>query len=155
MSSRAPFNVLVFPCRISDSRIVEFAVFRRSDEGWWQGIAGGGEGTESPLAAAQRETLEEAGIPKESQFLVLDTCNSIPATSFSGHLWGQEVIVIPEYTFGVKFDGAIRLSDEHLEYKWLTLEETYETLLWHTNKIAVWELAVRVARLYHFVLTAP
>ena len=57
------------------------------------------------------------------------------------------MIVIPEYTFGVKFNGAIRLSDEHIEHKCLTLEETYETLLWHTNKIVVWELAVRVARL--------
>src|SRR5437868_2175553 len=60
---RAPFQVLVILFRRTASRDVEYAVFRRSDDGAWQGIAGGGEDDETALEAARRETFEEGGIP--------------------------------------------------------------------------------------------
>ena len=148
MNSRAPFNILVFPFRITAEGALEFAVFRRTDHGWWQGVAGGGEGEESPLSAARRESFEEASIPEESSYVVLDTRNSIPATSFSGHRWSPEVIVIPEYAFGVRFDGGdIHLSHEHSEVRWLGIEEAYETLRFESNRVALWELAVRISSL--------
>lgn len=54
---RAPFQVLVYPYRRLEGGLVNYALFRRSDAGWWQGIAGGGEGRESPEEAARREAF--------------------------------------------------------------------------------------------------
>ena len=62
--ARAPFEVLVYPYRgLPDGRFV-YALFRRADAGFWQGIAGGGEDGETPLEAVRREAYEEAGIPE-------------------------------------------------------------------------------------------
>lgn len=41
--ARAPFQVLVIPHRIHMHNQLEFALLKRADEGFWQGIAGGGE----------------------------------------------------------------------------------------------------------------
>jgi hypothetical protein len=55
---RAPFNVLVYPYhRLPDGEL-KYALFKRSDEGWWQAMAGGGEGKETPQQAAKREALK-------------------------------------------------------------------------------------------------
>lgn len=50
---RAPFQVLVFPYRKNLLDQFEFALLLRADEGFWQGIAGGGEDSETPLEAAK------------------------------------------------------------------------------------------------------
>ncbi|MCQ6568992.1 NUDIX pyrophosphatase, partial [Bacillus mycoides] len=39
---RAPYQVLIFPYIKTDDSI-QYAIFNRSDYGYWQGIAGGGE----------------------------------------------------------------------------------------------------------------
>ena len=59
--TRAPFQVLIYPYRRIHEDGFEYAVFKRADEGFWQGISGGGEDGESPLEAARREAFEEAG----------------------------------------------------------------------------------------------
>jgi len=41
---RLPFQILVFPYRISDAkRKIEYTLFKRKDLNFWQGIAGGVE----------------------------------------------------------------------------------------------------------------
>lgn len=140
--TRAPFNVLVFPyIKISDYKF-EYALLKRSDAGFWHAVAGGGEDTETPIEAAKRETFEETGIPMSSPFLQLDTVTSIPVTEFSlSHIWGENVYVIPQYSFGVSVNNRdIVLSHEHTEYKWLNYKQAYEILEFKANKIALWEL---------------
>ena len=39
--TRSPFQVLVFPYRFPPGGGVEYAVFKRADLGFWQGISGG------------------------------------------------------------------------------------------------------------------
>src|SRR5690349_7556190 len=100
--ARAPFQVLVFPYRHMDGGDIHYALFRRSDLDYWQGIAGGGEDDETPLETARREAGEEAGIPAEHHYLSLETTNSISVDNFTGHeVWGDSLYVIPEYSFGV------------------------------------------------------
>ena len=100
---RAPFQVLVYPYRRIDDDRYEYALFRRADEGWWQAISGGGEDDETPLEAAKREAYEEAGIAAHADFLQLDTGDSVPARGFGdSYLWGDEVYVIPKYSFAVR-----------------------------------------------------
>jgi dATP pyrophosphohydrolase len=102
MVARAPFQILVFPFRKTESGAFEFAVFQRSDTGWWQGIAGGGDEGESPFEAARREALEEAAIPPSLPFYPLQTTNSIPVSYFAARsLWPVGSYVIPEHAFGI------------------------------------------------------
>ena len=120
----------------------EFGLFKRADDGNWQGIAGGGEDRETPLQAAIRETQEESGIPPIATFVRLDTVSSVPVTCFTdSHLWGEDVYVIPEYAFEVHADGQeIRLSPEHSTFGWFSFTEAEQKLRYDGNRTALWEL---------------
>ena len=144
--ARAPFQVLVYPYRKIRDDGFEYALLKRSDAGYWQAIAGGGENNETSLEAAQREAYEEAGIPANSDFLQLDTVESVPVIEFTdSYLWGDDVYVIPQYCFGVLVkDSQIMLSREHTEYAWLTYEQAYHLVKYDGNKTALWELDKRL-----------
>jgi dATP pyrophosphohydrolase len=124
----------------------EFALLLRADEGFWQGIAGGGEDNETPLEAAKRETLEEAGIGSSAKFLRLDTMESVPVTTLKDSpLWGEDVYVVPQYCFGV--DGSdleIMISHEHSAFGWFTYDQAIQLLKFDGNKTALWELNQRL-----------
>lgn len=142
---RAPFQVLVFPFRREGNGFV-YALFRREDAGYWQGVAGGGEAGESPLEAARREALEEAGVRDDAEFMALDARATMPVVAVTGEFtWGPAVLVIPEYTFGANVDGEdFRLSDEHTEYGWFGFEEACKAVRWDSNRTALWELDHRL-----------
>jgi len=125
-----------------------YDAFKRTDGGYWQFIAGGGEVDETPLEAARREALEEAGILPDSRYILLDSRSTIPVVDVTGEFtWGNDVFVIPEYAFGVKVDHSIlNLSKEHTEYKWVGYEEAMAMLKWDSNKNALWELNTRLAQ---------
>lgn len=125
---------------------MRYAVFRRSDAGrCWQGIAGGGEIGETPLAAAKREAWEEAGIGPESAYVALDSLATIPVIHFAPFRDREDMFVIPEYSFGVEVVAdAFRLSGEHGEYAWLPYPEAEAALRWDSNKNALWELDRRL-----------
>jgi len=144
--ARAPFQVLVLPYQISQNqKSISYALFRRSDAGYWQGIAGGGEEGETALEAARREAAEEAGIGMADHFLPLDTKSSIPVENVCGFLWGNDVWTIPEYSFGVFTKGsALRLSNEHSECVWVPLNDALALLHWQSNKDALQELDRRL-----------
>jgi dATP pyrophosphohydrolase len=144
--ARAPFQVLVYPYRKNSNEQIEYALMKRSNEGFWQGIAGGGEYNEKPLEAAKRETYEESGIPTTSEFIQLDTIEPVPVIEFkNSHLWGDNVYVIPQYCFGVTSqDIQIVISHEHTEYKWLSYEDAYQLIKFDGNKTALWELDKRL-----------
>lgn len=147
--SRAPFQVLVLPYRITPGNAVFYALFKRepSTGGYWQGIAGGGEDGEAPLEAAKRETHEEAGIDPRHEYIKLDSYATVPVANVCGFRWGDDVLVIPEYCFGVKVsEEQLHLSYEHTEYRWLSYDRAMEILHWDSNKGALWELNFRVRR---------
>ncbi len=126
--SRVPFQVLVLPFRRCSRERIEYAVFKKSDGGYWQFIAGGGEDDETPLEAARREALEEAGILPDSRYLHLDSTSTVPVVGVTGEFtWGNNVFVIHEYTFGVEVvHSVLNLSKEHTEYKWVGYERGYD-----------------------------
>ena len=145
--ARAPFNTLVLPYRLRGGRY-EFAVLHRSRPTMWQFIAGGGEDAETPLMAAQREAKEEGGIMETGRWIHLDSRASIPRDAFPRATWPDSVLVVPEYCFAVDVDVAVlRLSPEHDQYDWLEYEEARERLTWDSNRVALWELRERLARL--------
>jgi len=140
---RAPFQILVIPFRRT-ATVPEFAVLKRSDAGYWQFVAGGGEDDETPVQAAQRETREEIGIPGE--LMRLDSFSTVPKECFAAaDSWGEEIYVIPEHYFAVNAgDNDISLSHEHTEFRWAPFEEASDLLKWDSNRNALWELNERL-----------
>jgi dATP pyrophosphohydrolase len=143
--TRAPFQVLVLPFRRSGPA-VKYALFRRTDAGYWQGIAGGGESGETPPMAARRETFEESGILPTAALYELSMRSHVPVTEFEARAyWPRDLYVIPEYAFAVEAEtSSLILSDEHMSAEWLSEEEAIARLHWQTNKVALWELAQRI-----------
>jgi len=147
--TRAPFQVLVLPFRITEPGEIRYALLRReaSTGGYWQGVAGGGEDHEAPLEAARREAYEEAGIDPESGYIALEAMSMIPVVEVAGFLWGDDVLVIPNHCFGVRMRSSeIKLSEEHTEYRWFPYTEARASLHWEGNRIALWELNHRLRR---------
>jgi dATP pyrophosphohydrolase len=144
---RAPFQVLVIPFRRRETG-VKFAVLRRSDAGWWQFVAGGGEGEESPAEAAMRETREEIGAHAPDRLMMLDSKATVPKDCFAAAAsWGPDVYVIPEHCFAVDVgDRALALSSEHTELRWTSYEKATALLKWDSNRTALWELNERLKR---------
>ena len=98
-STISSINISLY--KIDDS--IQYAIFNRSDYGYWQGIAGGGEDGEIPIESAKREAFEEAGITRECSYIQLDSVSSLPVEDVvGGFLWGDDVYVIKEFSFGVK-----------------------------------------------------
>lgn len=145
--ARTKYQVLVIPYCIKDNE-ARFCVFRRSDMGIWQFIAGGGESEDASITeSAKREAFEEAGIPMSYDYFKLDTCSSIPANCFKNAevLWGKECFVIPEYAFAVKLENeSLSLSREHTEYNWVTYDAAAAMLKYDSNRTALWELNRRI-----------
>lgn len=139
--SRAPFQVLVFLRRHRDGQD-EVLLLKRADLGVWQGVAGGGEGEETPVVAAVRETLEETGVLL-SEVVDLDSIEMLSVIDVAGYYrWGEETTTIPEYAFyaDVAPDVLIRMSDEHAEYRWCDLGQALKLLEWDSNKKAIRKL---------------
>lgn len=141
---RAPFQVLVIPYYRNKENI-KYCIFKRSDLKIWQGIAGGGEDNESPIECAKRETFEEAEISPTNRFIELDSKTSIPVEAISGFIWGKNILVIPEHSFGVEVKNKkIALKKEHTQSIWLNYKDALNKLKWDSNKTALWELNYRL-----------
>ena len=139
----------MFLYRFLSNGDIEYAIFKRADSvvDFWQGIAGGGEEAETPLEAAKREAYEEGGVSPDSSYIVLDSVATIPVEGVTGFLWGEDVLVIPEHCFGVEVkDQVLRLSHEHLEFRWVGYDSAVNLLKYDSNKNALWELNLRLRR---------
>jgi len=142
--ARAKYQVLVIPYCVSEKGR-SYCIFKRSDAAdCWQFIAGGGEEEDLlPMISAQREALEEAGIPVNSHFLQLETTCSISTEHFpKARLhWGEHCLVIPEYSFAVALGHqTLNLSHEHTAYMWVDYKTAMQKLRFDSNKVALWEL---------------
>lgn len=145
--ARSPYNIHILLHRTGKDGNREYAIFRRSDDSKWQGICGGGEDGETILESALREGYEEAGLPKSTILHRLDCISYIPSNVFkASEIWGDKVVVVPMYFFGGYYDGEIRLSHEHSEFKWCSFDEAMNLMYWHDQKNALWELNERLER---------
>ena len=142
---RAPFQILAIPYRMVGGTPI-YCAFHRSDCDEWQFIAGGGEGNETPVAAAEREVLEEGGV-RSDVWIELKSLSYLPVTVISEKCrrhWSKDTYVIPEYTFGFECCDDIKLSREHTEFVWLTYDEAMKKLKWDSNRTALYELNCRL-----------
>lgn len=142
---RQPYQILVFPF-VKEEENYYYALFQRRDLKVWQGLAGGGEEGETLLTAAKREAYEEALIDKSSKYFRLSSLATIPAENIGGFKWGQNIIMIPEFCFGVEVDSKemVKTGNEHLKHEWFPFKEAMKKLKWDSNKSALWELNYRL-----------
>lgn len=145
---RAPIQVVVIPFRMVGGADPEYAVFRRSDDGNWQPIAGGAEDHESPARAARREAHEEAGLPLGTRLYQLQSMDTVAVTHFRARgAWPSDLYVVPQLTFGVNASGLeITTSQEHTEHAWVGYAEAAARLAYQSNQAALWELHERLKR---------
>lgn len=143
---RAQFQVLVIPFFRRPDGSVLYCLLRRADRGYWQWIAGGGEGSETPSEAARRESLEETGIA--GPLFALTMKAYVPVDAFADYTsWPSDLYVIPEYAFAVQAPTLeVSLSHEHTETRWAPYQEATGLLHWQSNQTALWELARRIER---------
>lgn len=142
---RAPFQVLAIPYRKGTP--IQFCVLHRSDHDQWQFVAGGGENAEKPVEAAVREIYEETGI-KADNITTLLSMAYVPVNVISEHhrkYWAKDIYVLPEYHFAFECISDIKLSNEHLDYDWLSYNEAMSRLTWDSNKTALYELNCRLS----------
>jgi dATP pyrophosphohydrolase len=142
---RQPVQVLVIPFRQVDGAI-EYCLMKRSDANYWQFVAGGAEGDETPLEAARREAHEEAGLPLDAEVIALDSMCCVPANIFRDwKQWPEGTYVVKEFAFAVRVVGAeIELSGEHTESQWVSFDEAMKMVKWDSNRTALWEISDRL-----------
>ena len=123
-------------------RVVDCYVYRRTDDGilfllmkrnlnkiyehLWQGVAGKIEEGETSFEAAIRELKEETGLSPVNMF-VADHVSKF----YEVH--GDRINLVP--VFGIEVDSEIiNLSEEHISYKWVDINEALNTLVWNGQK---------------------
>ena len=123
-------------------RVVDCYVYRRTDNGivfllmkrnlnkiyehLWQGVAGKIEEGETSSEAAIRELNEETGLSPLNMF-VADHVSKF----YEVH--GDRINLVP--VFGIEVDSEIiNLSEEHISYKWVDINEALNTLVWNGQK---------------------
>ena len=92
----------------------------------WQGVAGKIEEGETSSEAAIRELEEETGLSPINMF-VADHVSKF----YEAH--GDRINLVP--VFGIEVDSEnIILSEEHISYKWVNINEALDTLVWNGQK---------------------
>ena len=123
-------------------RVVDAYVYRKTENGLkflilkrastklyehlWQGVAGKIEAGETAPQAAIRELDEETGLKPRHMFIADHISRFYEAHD-------DRINLVP--VFGIEVDSDdVTLSEEHCDYKWVTLDEALEHLVWRGQK---------------------
>ena len=88
------------------------AATKDAGPGLWEAISGRVEIDEEPVDAAAREVLEESGLVVE--------LDPRPITAYAATRIGEPMVVIVYVADHVS--GEVRMSDEHDDHAWLTID---------------------------------
>jgi len=131
----------IYPLRRGPAGL-ETLVLQRSRSGRcpgaWEVVHGQIEEGEPPVEAALRELREETGLAPASLY------NLSRVESFYRH-GVDEVGFIPVFATFVA-PGAVRLSDEHDAFEWLSLPSAMSRLAWPRERRALDDIQVLLGR---------
>ena len=126
-------------------RVVDCYVFRQTDddlsflllkrnkdklyEHLWQGVAGKIESGETAFKAAIRELKEETSLEPVRMFVA-----DYVSRFYESHQ--DRINLVP--VFGIEVDSSeVKLSKEHVDYKWVDIYEALDTLVWQGQKESI------------------
>ena len=126
-------------------RVVDCYVFRQTNddlsflllkrnkdklyEHLWQGVAGKIEGGETAFKAAIRELKEETSLEPVRMFVA-----DYVSRFYESHQ--DRINLVP--VFGIEVDSSeVKLSKEHVDYKWVDIYEALDTLVWRGQKESI------------------
>jgi dATP pyrophosphohydrolase len=124
---------------------LDILLLSRADKSnFWQSVTGSLEADESPLETAKREVLEETGIVCEN-YLLQDWNLSHEYKIFSHwqYRYAPGVIYNTEHIFGLELPEKLPVTlspNEHIDFKWVTLEEAKKKVFSWTNVKALEKL---------------
>lgn len=98
------------------------------DGGFWQTVTGSVEYNEELEQTIYRETLEETGLHGKSSYPEI----------LHSFIWrkGKEEVI--ELVFSLQVtDDKVKLSNEHIEYRWTSIDKAIEMVKMENNKIAL------------------
>ena len=125
-------KVGVIDCHVVywEAEIPQFLTIKRSPQERypliWQCITGGIKSNERTYQAAIRELKEETGLYPEKMWTV-DCVNSYYDPKY------DSVFLIPVFGIEVK-SKDVKLSSEHIDFYWGSLENVKSKLLWNQQK---------------------
>jgi dATP pyrophosphohydrolase len=118
---------------------LKFLLLKRSPfekyPGIWQMVTGKIKAGERAYETALRELKEETGLDALEIFSVPIT-NSVYIPEF------DEINMIPVFVCIVDENSEVKISKEHIEYRWVDAEEAINLLAWEGQKKSV-ELIVK------------
>ena len=95
----------------------------------WQGVAGKIEGDETAFEAAIRELKEETSLEPVRMFVA-----DYVSRFYESHQ--DRINLVP--VFGIEVDSSeVKLSKEHVDYKWVDIYEALDTLVWRGQKESI------------------
>ncbi len=112
---------------------IKFLLLKRAKtkiyEHLWQGVAGKIEAGETSWEAAVRELKEETGLRPKTMF-------SADHVSMFYEAHKDRINLVP--VFGIEVEKeSITLSDEHCDYKWVSIDDALKTLVWRGQKAGI------------------
>lgn len=113
---------------------MKFLLLKRSpDEKYpniWQMVTGKIKENEKAFEAALRELKEETGLNALEVY-------SVPVVNSVYLSESDEVCLIPVFACRVNVNSEVRISNEHIEFKWVDEEEAIKLLNWESQKHSV------------------
>ena len=138
---KTPISALV----VIYTKQLDILLLSRADKSnFWQSVTGSLEQDESPLETAKREVLEETGIISEN-FLLQDWNLSHEYKIFSHwqYRYAPGVEYNTEHIFGLELPKKIPVTlspNEHIDFKWVTIDEAKKIVFSWTNVKALEKL---------------
>ena len=138
---KTPISALV----VIYTKQLDILLLSRADKSnFWQSVTGSLEQDESPIQTAKREVLEETGIICEN-FLLQDWNLSHEYEIFSHwqYRYAPGVKYNTEHIFGLELPKKMPVTlspNEHIDFKWVSLEEAKKTVFSWTNVKALEKL---------------